>query len=116
MMTLELSDTGADNIEPCLIDLRHARLRSKKHWRLRSTSSDAVMKDYQEWLTIVKDRAFRAGVPLRAELLAMIHKSAEELGREAEAESLGFNARRVHPDVYMNELMRHESTIKSCPR
>jgi hypothetical protein len=32
----------------------------------------------------------------------MIHKSAET-GREAEAERI--NARRVHPDVYMNELM-----------
>jgi hypothetical protein len=35
----------------------------------------------------------------------MVHKSAEELRREAEAESLGLNARRVHPDIYMNELL-----------
>ena len=103
---LALGGTAADNIEPCLIDLAASKIEVDealapriKQFRCR------VMKDYAEWLTIVKDKAFRAGVPLRAELLGMVHKSAEELRREAEAESLGFNARRAHPDIYMNELL-----------
>ncbi len=62
-------------------------------------------KDYEEWLTIVKDRAFRAGIPLRAELLDLVHASSGEMGREAEAESLGVNASRIHPDIDMNELL-----------
>ena len=103
---LALSDTGADNIEPCLIDLAAAKLEVDEALapRIRRFRR-RVMKDYSEWLAVVKDRAFRAGVPLRAELLGMVHKSADELGREAEAESLGLSARRVHPDVYMNELL-----------
>lgn len=56
-------------------------------------------------MTIVKDRAFRAGIPLRAELLNLVYASNDELGSEAESESLGFNASRIHPDIYMNELL-----------
>lgn len=35
----------------------------------------------------------------------MVHSSHEELGLEAEQESLGINSSRVHPDIYMNELL-----------
>ncbi len=35
----------------------------------------------------------------------MVHRSSDELGYEAEAESLGFNSSRIHPDIYMNELL-----------
>ncbi len=64
-----------------------------------------IRKDYVEWLTIVKDRAFRAGIPLRAELLNLVYALHDELGHEAEAESLGINTSCVHPDIYMNELL-----------
>ena len=67
--------------------------------------------EYTEWLTIVKDRAFRAGVPLRAELMDLVTDSRDELSHEAEAESLGFNASRLHPDIYMNELLVGMRTI-----
>lgn len=53
----------------------------------------------------MKDAAFRAGTPLKAELLDMVANDAGELGHAAEAESLGFNAGRLHPDIYMNELL-----------
>jgi len=64
-----------------------------------------AIKDFEKWLNIVKDKAFRAGAPLRAELLNMVHDSHDELGHEAEAESLGINSSRLHPDIYMNELL-----------
>jgi len=103
---LKLSVTGADNIEPCLIDLAACKIEVEEALAPQIIGfRRRVMDDYEEWLTIVKNRAFRAGVPLRAELLRMVHDSAEALGREADAECLGFNARRVHPDVYMNELL-----------
>jgi hypothetical protein len=35
----------------------------------------------------------------------MAHGSSDELGHTAEAESLGFNSSRIHPDIYMNELL-----------
>ena len=110
---LRLAGTAADNIEPCLIDLAACKIAVEEalapkiiQFRCR------VMKDYEGWLTIVKDGAIRAGVPLRAELLAMVHQSARELGWEAEAESLGLNARRAHPDVYMNELLSSMRAVR----
>lgn len=35
----------------------------------------------------------------------LVHSSHGELGHEAEAQSLGFNSSRIHPDIYMNELL-----------
>ena len=50
-----------------------------------------VTKDYKEWINIVKDRAFRAGVPLRAELLNLVYDSNDDLGHEG-ASSCGNRA------------------------
>ena len=65
-----------------------------------------VRKQYTEWLTLVKDKSFRAGAPLRAELMDMVYDEHDSLGQTAEAEAFGFNAARLHPDIYMNELLQ----------
>jgi transcriptional regulator with XRE-family HTH domain len=101
----ELSDIAGD-IEYCLMDLAASKIEVNE--TLAPTFQKFRMetrKQYQEWLTIVKDRAFRAGVPLRAELQELVSDDPEDLGHTAEAEGLGFNASRLHPDVYMNELL-----------
>jgi hypothetical protein len=106
---LDLNSTEAANIEPCLMSLAACKaydldvseeLAPKfKEFRYRTRTN------YIKWLDIVKDKAFRAGVPLRAELLDLVHKSDDELGQAADVESLGFNTIRLHPDIYMNELI-----------
>jgi transcriptional regulator with XRE-family HTH domain len=103
---LELWDTPAANIEPCLIDLAATKLDvdegfAPKFGEFRRT----VRKDYTEWLTFLKDKAFRSGIPLRAELLNLVHDTLDGIEQEAESEALGFNSSRLHPDVYMNELL-----------
>ncbi len=92
--------------EWCLMDLAASKLevddtfaRGFAEFRLRTR------KQYQEWLTTIKDRAFRAGVPLRAELQELLSDDPEDLDHTAEAEAWGFNATQLHPDVYMNELL-----------
>ncbi|PRB80859.1 helix-turn-helix domain-containing protein [Pseudomonas sp. MYb185] len=103
---LELFDTPAENIESGLISLAACKIETSNEFAPKiGQFRHQITKDYEEWLNIVKDRAFRAGIPLRAELLGLVYDSAEELGHEAEAESLGFNSSRVHPDIYMNELL-----------
>ncbi|EAP5465591.1 XRE family transcriptional regulator, partial [Salmonella enterica] len=62
-------------------------------------------KDYENWLSQLKLLAFRAGIPLRAELLQMVYDSADDLSVAAEAESLDLNKSRIHPDIYMNEIL-----------
>jgi len=103
---LDLYDTAACNIEPCLMHLAASKIEDKHGFTPNFLKfKRKVRKDYREWMTIVKDRAFRAGIPLRAELLNLVYASNDELGSEAESESLGFNASRIHPDIYMNELL-----------
>lgn len=102
---LDLPDLVSD-FEWCLMDLAAAKVevdetfaRGFHEFRLRTR------KQYQKWLTTIKDRAFRAGVPLRAELQELLSDDPEDLDHTAEAEAWGVNATRLHPDVYMNELL-----------
>jgi len=41
----------------------------------------------------------------------MVSETDDALGHEAEAESLGLNSSRLHPDIYMDELLRGMSVI-----
>lgn len=103
---LGLYETDACNIEPCLLRLAASKIEDKREFTPKFAKFKfQIRQDYEEWLTIVKDRAFRAGIPLRAELMNLVYASENDLMNEAEAESLGFNTSRIHPDIYMNELL-----------
>lgn len=109
---LGLIGTDADNIEPCLIDLAATKIEVDSEFAPKfGEFKHRVTKDYVEWLTIVKDECFRSGTPMRAEFLNMVYATHESIGHEAEAESLGFNTSRLHPDIYMNELLVGMRTI-----
>jgi len=109
---LNLMDTPACNIFSCLMDLAACKIELDEQFAPNFRNfKHQVLRDYKEWLTIVKDRAFRAGIPLREELLSLVYDSKDELGAAAETESLGFNASRIHPDIYMNELLVGMRTI-----
>jgi transcriptional regulator with XRE-family HTH domain len=104
----ELLNTDADNIEPCLIELAASKVEDidEKFAPKFREFRYKVRKQYAGWLTLVKDKSFRAGAPLRAELMDMVNDDHDSLGQTAEAEALGFNAARLHPDIYMNELLQ----------
>lgn len=104
--TLDLMDSPACDIEHCLLELAASKLEPDPQLAPNFLQfKHRVMSDYKNWLTVVKDRAFRAGAPLRAELLDLVNLSHEGLGHKAEAEGFGFNNSRLHPDIYMNELL-----------
>jgi hypothetical protein len=103
---LDLMDTRACNIDSGPMALAACKIDVDEQFAPNARKFNyETMRDYEEWLTIVKDRAFRAGVPLRAELLSLVHDSGDELGQHANTESLGLNASRIHPDIYVNELL-----------
>lgn len=103
---LGLVDTPACDIEPSLMGLAACKIEVNEKFAPKFKEFKyRTKRDFEEWLSIVKERAFRAGIPLRAELLDLVYDSHQELGQEAEAESLGFNKSRIHPDIYMNELL-----------
>jgi len=98
-------DVGGE-IDSCLLELAAAKLEEEPAIAPNFAQfRRETMRNYEKWLNVVKTAAFRAGVPLRAELLDMVYQPAGMLGHKAEAESLGFNKGRLHPDVYMNELL-----------
>lgn len=41
----------------------------------------------------------------------MVNDDNDSLGHTAEAEALGFNTARLHPDIYMNELLQGMRSI-----
>ncbi len=103
---LDLMNTGAENIEPCLIELAACKLEDNEELMpMLKEFRHRTLKNYRKWIEIVKDKAFRAGVPLRAELMELVTCDCEELSEKAEAESFGFNSARLHPDIYMNEIL-----------
>lgn len=63
------------------------------------------LKPFRDWIEVIKRHALREGIPLRAELLDLLYDDADSLGHAAEREALGLNARNLHPDIYMNELL-----------
>lgn len=109
---LNLFSTDAGNIEPCLMELAACKVDiSTKIAPKFNQFKSKTLENYKKWLNIVKEKAFRANIPLRAELLNLIYDSQDELSYEAEAESLGLNKKRIHPDIYMNELLSGMRTI-----
>ena len=106
---LALWEEVGENIDSCLLDLAASKIDVAKVLDLGAKFRDfsyRVRQDYKKWLNIVKEKAFRAGVPLRAELLNLVYQSDDAIGHEAERQSLGFNSSRLHPDIYMDELLR----------
>jgi transcriptional regulator with XRE-family HTH domain len=103
---LDLHGDVGGNIDSCLLELAAAKLSEAPAIALNYAKfKHETLASDEKWLNLVKERAFRAGIPLRAELLNMVYDSEEALGVEAEGESLGFNKSRLHPDIYMNELL-----------
>lgn len=104
---LDLSETPAWELEYDLLSLAASKLEidAKKFPQFprfkRRIETGAAKK-----LDFLKEQAFRAGIPLRAELLDLAYAPHEDLGHAADCESLGFNSKmQLHPDIYMNELL-----------
>jgi hypothetical protein len=64
-----------------------------------------IQIEYETWLKAVQAFAFRNGIPLRADLTDLVTKSDDDLREDAERESFGLNAARIHTDIYTNELL-----------
>ena len=103
---LDLMNTEAENIEPCLLSLAFAKLDLDRGLAPNfSRFRYETLENYERWLNLLKRKAWECGVPIREELIKLVTSGHDEIGHAAERESLGFNSRQIHPDVYMNELL-----------
>ncbi|TKB46590.1 XRE family transcriptional regulator [Thalassotalea mangrovi] len=109
---LNLLETEACNIEPCLLELAFSK--SGRQSPLLPDFNDfkhKTINEYRQWLELVKKTAYQHNVPMRAELLNLIYDNHENIGYAAKEEHTGANRYRLHPDIYMNELLQNQRTI-----
>ena len=106
-------DMGADNIYDELMSL--AATKIKVNIELAPDFPEFARKtreNFHTWLTDLKRAAIRAGVPLRAEVMDLLHCGHDQLALKAEAEWLGANDGQIHPDIYINELLVNMRIIR----
>lgn len=102
----DLVDTPAWQLDAELLSLAASKLSlDKNKFPGFPSFKYKVESEVTEMVAYLKEHAFRAGIPLRAELMDLVFNSHDELGHAAEARSLGFDQNRLHPDIYMNELL-----------
>ncbi len=103
---LDLVNTPAWQLDSALLSLAASKLDSDEN-RVPGFSrfKRKIESEVAGMVANLKERAFRAGIPLRAELMGLVFDSHDELGRAAEAHGFGFDQSRLHPDIYMNELL-----------
>jgi transcriptional regulator with XRE-family HTH domain len=112
---LDLYETDAVNIESSLLRLAACKIDVSAELAPKFNEfKHSELEDFREWLTTVKHKTISAGVPLRAEIFDLINNSSDELRADAETESFGFNAVRLHPDIYMNELLTGMRAIQKA--
>ena len=67
-------ETAAENIEPCLVELAATKVDIDDDFAPGFGAFRAKIRaDYEKSVGIVKDKAFQAGVPLRAELMNLVY-------------------------------------------
>jgi transcriptional regulator with XRE-family HTH domain len=99
-------DPFGPDIESCLMELAACKVEIASELAPQfGEFKRQTLKNYTRWLTKLKEKSFHLGTPLKAELLDLVYNSVDELSHKAEAESLGFNSSRLHPDIYMNQLL-----------
>jgi transcriptional regulator with XRE-family HTH domain len=103
---LDLIDTPAWELDSALLSLAASKLElDGRKIPGFSRFKHKVESEVAGMVAYLKARAFRAGIPLRAELMDLVFDAHDDLGQAAEAHSFGFNKNRLHPDIYMNELL-----------
>lgn len=73
--------------------------------------SYGVIEDVRKHVDSIKKLAMHHHIPLKAELSDLIFLKSDSLGVSAEGEALGFNDGRLHPDIYMNEILQSHRLI-----
>ena len=104
---LGLSETPAWELEYDMLSLAASKLKIDAQTVPQFPRfKRRIEADVSKKLDFLKEQAFRARIPVRAELLDLAYAPHEDLGHAADGESLGFNSRmQLHPDIYMNELL-----------
>ena len=107
---LKLDITESSNMDYHLMDLAAAKLADEADLRLSIAMNYEEFKlftleGFRDWISTIKHAALRYQVPLSAELMDLINMNRNQLRIASDAEWLGDNDERVHPDIYINEIL-----------
>jgi len=102
-----VNEDSLDDFEYCLLELATTKIDIRKP--IAPGFNEFKFKwinQYEVWIDRLKNQLFNNGIPIKVELSNLVKNSDKEIGHKAEEYSLGFNrAFKIHPDVYMNELL-----------
>jgi len=102
---LEMFDHGLE-MESELLSLAFSKTGAQNDFMSKfGTFSYETDKYFKRAITHVKKYAIKNHIPLKAELDNLLLQDSQDLGMDAERESLGLNP--LHPDMYMNEILGH---------
>lgn len=105
-------DVIFDDLDASILELAAAKMEIDEVFAPQFRKFEyATLKSWGGWIEATKQAAFRYNIPLKAELSLMISESSDVIGVEAESEGLGFNKHKLHPDIYMNELLVGMKTL-----
>ena len=72
--------------------------------------------ELESLISSIKNVALHHRIPLNAELSDLINDDSVTLNVESDAEAHGASQTRIHPDIYMNELLQNQrSILKALP-
>jgi transcriptional regulator with XRE-family HTH domain len=98
------------NIGSCLIELAAANMEPEEKFAPKFRAFKRRTRDnYEEWIDEFKKAMFTAGMPLEAEYMDLVKISSDFLSSVWETDKLdtllGEADERIHPDIYMNEIL-----------
>ena len=74
-----------------------------------SVSNDEHRFKWERWyrtkISELKAAAVERKIPLKEELLKLVNDETESVANTTEYEAWGFNNNRIHPDIYMHEIL-----------
>ena len=77
---------------------------------LEQFKHDTKLKVYA-YINALKCHAAQHRLPLRAELLHLLDKEPKDLYDYTEAEMMGLFSPRIHPDIYINEMIESQRLL-----
>jgi len=108
----DLLDPAGEEIESYLLDLAFVKTGSESDFAPTFIEfRREIYELYTRHIETVKNHAIQHDIPLKWELKDLVSKNSGPLGHYAESESLGINKRQLHPDIYMDEILRSLRSI-----
>ena len=70
-----------------------------------------ILSWFNKSLYNLKKLAYKENIPMEYDIAALANESSGELGMHVEAKSFGFGEHKIHPDVFMDEIIKSQRVL-----